>query len=345
MRLARPHLLKLKPYTSARDEFSGEAEVFLDANENAFGSPLERNFHRYPDPHQHLIKEKLAAWRGVDTNQIFLGNGSDEPIELLIRAFCEPGRDHVLLTPPTYGMYEVSADINHVKTVACPLTPDYQLATSEVISSFRPGTKITFLCSPNNPSGNALDLASIRQVVQFAPGMVVVDEAYIDFAPEKSVIHLLGHFPNLVVLQTFSKAWGMAGLRLGVAYGHPSVIALLNNIKPPYNVNAFTQEQALAALAQIPLMEERVGEILAQRAFLEKELVQLLGETNVYPSDANFLLVKVPDADKWYRDLMLKGVIVRNRNKAPQCQGCLRITVGTAQENEALLAAIRSFLG
>ena len=343
-RLARPHLAKLKPYTSARDEFSGEASVYLDANENPLGSVSGGEFNRYPDPHQALVKKKLAAWRGVSSDQVFIGNGSDEPIDLLIRAFCEPGRDHVLLTPPTYGMYEVSAQVNNVKTVFSPLTADFQLPVNELVSSFRPGTKITFLCSPNNPTGNVLDRGAIRTVLTHAPGLVVVDEAYIDFSPEGSVLNLLEHFPNLVVLQTFSKAWGMAALRVGIAYAHPAVVELLDRIKPPYNVNAYSQAQALQALERTADMQAGVATLLAQRAWLEHELGAMPGIRKVFPSDANFLLIKVDQPDKVYEALMRQGIIVRNRSRAPLCEGCLRVTVGTAEENQALTTALAAIL-
>lgn len=340
-RLARPHLLALKPYTSARDEFSGEAKVSLDANENAFGPVIPGAYHRYPDPHQKALKNRLAALKGVKPEQIFLGNGSDEAIDLLIRAFCDPARDHVIINPPTYGMYQVSAEVNAVRVEPVLLRPDFQLNIPELVAAFRPGSKLVFLCSPNNPSGNCLDEASVRRVLQHAPGLVLLDEAYIDFVPERSLLPLLDEFPNLVVLQTFSKAWGLAGLRLGMAFGHPELIALLDKIKAPYNINQLTQQLAHEALGQEDEKHRLVAEICAQRELLREELADVPGVLHVFPSDANFLLVRVADADRLYAQLLAEGIVVRNRSKGPLCEGCLRLTVGTPEENAQLLAAMR----
>jgi histidinol-phosphate aminotransferase len=339
--LARPHLLKLKPYSSARDEFTGEAQVFLDANENAFGSVAEGAYNRYPDPMQQAVKAELAALKGLRPEQIFLGNGSDEAIDLLYRCFCEPGRDHALLMPPTYGMYQVSADIHRTDVVQIPLTPDFQMDTEEVIAALRPGTKLVFICSPNNPSGNCLAERDIELVLRHAPGLVVVDEAYIDFAPERSLAPFLSRWPNLVILQTFSKAWGMAGLRLGMAFAHPDVIAMLNKIKPPYNVNLLTQQLALDALRHPERHAQMVAGLLEQRAQLRALLAELPRIQHIYPSDANFLLVRVDDANGLYQDLIRQGIIVRNRSSVLHCGNCLRITVGTPEENAALAAAIK----
>ncbi|TAE51361.1 MAG: histidinol-phosphate transaminase [Bacteroidetes bacterium] len=342
-RIIRPHVLNLKPYSSARDEFTGEAEVFLDANENAFGSVTHAVFNRYPDPLQKAVKEKLAVVKGVSPDQIFLGNGSDEAIDLLVRACCDPARDHVLLLPPTYGMYQVSADIAAVKTVLAPLRPDFQIDLPETISLLRPGTKLVFICSPNNPSGNAMDPAHIRQVLQHAPGLVVLDEAYIDFAPEKSFLPLLAEFPNLVILQTFSKAWGLAALRIGMAFAHPNLIAVLNRIKAPYNLNAVTQQLALEALERVEEKNRMVTGVLEEREKLVAALSELPLVQQVFPSDANFLLVKFPEPDRIYQYLMEQGIIVRNRSKVLHCAGCLRITVGTVEENEKLLEKLKAF--
>jgi len=335
--LVRPHIRDLKPYRSARDEFDGEAQVFLDANENSFGSVGGGGYHRYPDPLQQGVKRRLAAIKGVRPEQIFLGNGSDEPIDLLLRAFCEPRRDHVLTMPPTYGMYQVSADINQVKVVPVPLSDQFQINLSDTMSALRPGSKLIFICSPNNPSGNLLSAKAIQAILAKAPGLVVLDEAYIDFAPDASWLSRLDEHPNLVVLQTFSKAWGMAGLRLGAAYAHPEIVEVLNKIKPPYNLNSLTQEKALEALEQVEQKDQMVQDILAQRAPLAQALAELAIVEQVYPSDANFLLVKVDDADRRYQELVQHGTIVRNRSRVTLCENCLRITVGTPEENELLL--------
>ena len=335
--LVRPHIRDLKPYRSARDEFDGEAQVFLDANENSFGSVGGGGYHRYPDPLQQGVKQRLAAIKGVRPEQIFLGNGSDEPIDLLLRAFCEPRRDHVLTMPPTYGMYQVSADINQVKVVPVPLSDQFQINLSDTMSALRPGSKLIFICSPNNPSGNLLSAKAIQAILAKAPGLVVLDEAYIDFAPDASWLSRLDEHPNLVVLQTFSKAWGMAGLRLGAAYAHPEIVEVLNKIKPPYNLNSLTQEKALEALEQVEQKDQMVQDILAQRAPLAQALAELAIVEQVYPSDANFLLVKVDDADRRYQELVQHGTIVRNRSRVTLCENCLRITVGTPEENELLL--------
>ncbi|RMG58422.1 MAG: histidinol-phosphate transaminase [Bacteroidetes bacterium] len=338
--LTRPHIRDLKPYSSARDEFAGQADIFLDANENSLGSATEEAYNRYPDPLQRAIKAQLAPLKGVRPEQIFLGNGSDEPIDLLFRAFCEPKRDHVITMPPTYGMYQVSADLNQVKVVHVPLTDDFQINIAEVITALRPGTKLVFVCSPNNPSGNLMALASIELILQKAKGLVVVDEAYIDFAPEASLLPLLDRYPNLVVLQTFSKAWGLAGLRLGMAFAHPAVIGVLNKIKPPYNVNGLTQEKALEALAAVAKKDAMVATLLVERTRLAEGLAALPIVGKVYPSDANFLLVRMDDARHRYQQLMGQGTIVRDRSRLALCEGCLRITVGTPAENDALLAQL-----
>lgn len=338
--LVRPHIRSLKPYTSARDEFFGQAEVYLDANENPMGSLIEGSFNRYPDPHQRAVKQRLSELKGVSTDQIFLGNGSDEAIDLLMRAFCEPSKDHMLLVPPTYGMYQVSADINGIKTVAVPLKDDFSLPTGELIAAMRPGTKMVFLCSPNNPTGNTFQANSLRLILSKAPGLVIVDEAYIDFCPEKSVVPWLDEFPNLIVLQTFSKAWGLASLRLGMAFAHPEIIQILNRIKPPYNVNSLTQEKALETLAKVEEKNQMVTEIVTERERLKEALGQLSQVLMVYPSDANFLLVKVKNAPLYYRQLIDQKVIVRNRSNVTLCENCLRITVGLSHENQRLLSAL-----
>ncbi len=337
--LIRPHLLGLKPYSSARDDYSGRDGVFLDANENALGSTTsDRNFSRYPDPHQTDLKHRLATIKGVQPNQIFLGNGSDEAIDLLIRLTCRPRRDNVVLVPPTYGMYEVSARINDVAVLTVPLTADFQLDTDELIATVTPDTKLIWLCSPNNPTGNLIDREAIRRVLDEAQtALVVVDEAYIDFADVPSWTTELGDYPNLVVLQTFSKAWGLAALRLGMAFGSAELIGWLGKIKPPYNIPAPTQSLALTALENESAMRQMVTVLNQERVTLPEKLRSLPTVLHVYPSDANFLLVRFTDPVATFRYLIDHQVIVRDRSAQIGCSGCLRITVGTEAENERLL--------
>lgn len=335
--ILRKNVLNLKPYSSARDEFKGEADVFLDANENPYPSP----YHRYPDPLQMEVKEKLSVIKGVAPSQTFLGNGSDEAIDLLIRAFCEPYKDSILITEPTYGMYSVCADVNAVNIKRTKLTTDYDLDVEEIIKAIDPNTKIIFLCSPNNPSGNVMSRTKILEIVDQFNGLVVIDEAYIDFSKEPGFTQDLDKYPNLVILQTFSKAWGLAGLRLGICFASESIINALNKIKYPYNVNSKTQELALQALDNIDQKNKWVKEILEQRDSLKQELLSLKSVQTVYPSDANFLLVKVDDAPGTYKYLMEKGIIVRDRSKVILCDNCLRITVGTPMENKKLIQALK----
>ncbi len=336
--IIRKNILNLKPYSSARDEFKGEADVFLDANENPYPSP----YNRYPDPLQMAVKEKLSRIKGVPPSQTFLGNGSDEAIDLLIRAFCEPYIDSILITEPTYGMYSVCADVNAVNIKRTNLTSDYDLDISNITKAIDGNTKIIFLCSPNNPSGNLMSRAKILEVADQFNGLVVVDEAYIDFSREASFTQELSKYPNLVILQTFSKAWGLAGLRLGICFGSESIINTLNKIKYPYNVNIKTQELALKALDDVDQKNKWVKEILTQREILTTDLRSLKIVKKVYPSDANFLLAKVQDAPGTYKYLMEKGIIVRDRSKVILCDNCLRITVGTPQENKKLIQALKN---
>lgn len=339
--LARPHILALKPYTSARDEFSGEAQVFLDANENSFGSVIKGEWHRYPDPLQVEVKKGIGGIRGIGVEHIFVGNGSDEAIDLLYRVFCEPGKDRVLLLPPTYGMYQVSADIHGVETVSVPLTESFQPDVDAVVTAMRANQpKLTFLCTPNNPSGNCFDPEAIRTIIEAAPGLVIVDEAYIDFVPDQSVVSWVESYSNLVVMQTFSKAWGLAALRVGMAYADPAVIHLLNKVKPPYNVNALTQQKALDALANVARKEQVAQEIVRLRLDLSEKLFQHPLVQRVYPSDANFILVKTVDAEGIYKELIKEGIILRNRSKVMLCEDCLRITIGTKTENLILVEAL-----
>jgi histidinol-phosphate aminotransferase len=340
--LLRPHIIGLTPYASARDEFTGKAEVYLDANENALGTAGQiGDFNRYPDPLQRDVKAQLATLKGVSPEQIFLGNGSDEAIDLLFRAFCEPGKDEVIILPPTYGMYRVSAAINDVKVIEVPLQPDFQLNVPAILSAITPRTKLLFICSPNNPSGNLMAREAIDALVAAAPCLVIVDEAYIDFAPGASQLLRKPLPSNLVVLQTFSKAWGMAHLRLGMAFGSPELIDIFNKIKPPYNVNGMTQQLALKALAKVDNQLSMAEEIVTERKMLREKLREIPLVERVFPSDANFLLVRVDDADRRYQQLIERQIIVRNRSRVLLCEGCLRVTVGTPQENQKLLNALQ----
>ncbi len=334
--LVRKNILALKPYSSARDDFSGEAEIYLDANENPYPSP----YNRYPDPHQRRVKEKLAALKKVDPAQIFLGNGSDEAIDLLIRAFCEPYYDSIMVTEPTYGMYSVCAEINGVNVQQVLLNHDFDLDLDAFPLTFDATTKLLFLCSPNNPTSNLLSREKIIEVLKRFYGLVVVDEAYIDFTREKSFIRELSRFPHLVVLQTFSKAWGLAGLRMGACYASPEIIAILNKIKYPYNINSRTQDLVLDALENAYGKDIWVDEILSQRNKLAKALRALKIVDRVFPSDANFLLVRVKDATSVYQQLMDQGVVVRDRSRVTLCYNCLRITVGTPEENQRLIQVL-----
>lgn len=339
--LLRPHMLALKPYSSARDEYTGKDGIFLDANENPFGSITAENFNRYPDPYQQALKNRISEIKNVPADQLFLGNGSDEAIDLLFRAFCRPGIDQAMLLPPTYGMYEVSAGINDIETVKVPLTSDFQLDTKAIIESVTPTCKLLFICSPNNPSGNTMHREDILYLLGNFPGIVVVDEAYTDFSREPSFTNELPQHPNLLVIQTFSKAWGLASLRLGIAFGSVDIIRILNKIKPPYNISGLTQQKVLEALGDLTPMKVMTEDILRERSFLEKELAEVSLVEKIFPSDANFLLIKVKEAKKTYDELVDEKIIVRDRSKVLLCDECLRITVGTRKENERLLEALK----
>lgn len=336
-KLVRPHILNVKPYSSARDEFSGEAEVYLDANENAIGSATKALNNRYPDPLQWEVKEKISTLKQVKKEQIFLGNGSDEPIDLIIRAFCTPEKDEIIQFPPTYGMYLVSAEINNVKLINIPLDIDFQLDVEKTLLAINEKTKVIFICSPNNPTGNSIKPDSIEKILTHFNGLVVIDEAYIDFSSQPSFTKRLDEFPNLVVLQTFSKAWGLANLRVGMAFASESIISVLNKIKPPYNIGGRTQESILTALDAVHETEGMIEDILEEREKLIPSLEKANGVIHVYPSDSNFLLVKTTNATQIYNGLVSKGIIVRDRSKVLGCEGCLRVTVGTKAENQRLL--------
>ena len=333
----RPNIRAMQPYSSARDEFHGSASVFLDANENPYNAP----YNRYPDPMQWRLKERISEIKGVPVESIFLGNGSDEPIDLLLRAFCEPGQEKMLTTDPTYGMYQVAAEVNNVACVKVPLREDFSLDLPALLARIDDATKLIYLCSPNNPTGNSLGHDAIREVLRRFGGIVVVDEAYIDFSAGPSFLREMSEWPNLVVLQTLSKAWGCAAIRLGMAFASPEIIGVLNKIKYPYNVNLLTQEKALELLDE-DRMRTQLAQILQERTRLRRDLSAIPLVRRIYPTDANFLLVDVGDADGVYHKLVEEGIIVRNRNRVTLCRGCLRITVGTPEEDDKLLEALRN---
>ena len=338
--LIRNNIKSLTPYSSARDEFSGEAKVFLDANENSLGSPLIKWYNRYPDPHQHKLKEAISAIKAVEADKIFLGNGSDECIDLLYRCFCNPGKDNVIICPPTYGMYEVSANINDVEIRKATLLDDFQLDLVHLENLVDEHTKLIWLCSPNNPTGNSMNREDIETILNNFNGLVIIDEAYINFSRHQSFIQELADYPNLVVMQTFSKAWGMAGLRLGMAFASKEIIEILNRVKPPYNINQATQEIALKALEEVGQVNDMIKELVQMRVALKAVFEKIPFVEKVYPSDANFLLVRMKQARKVYEFLLEKGIVVRDRSKIILCDNCLRITIGTEQENTELVEAL-----
>lgn len=344
-KLVRENIKNLTPYSSARDEFTGEAKVFLDANENALGSPLLKWYNRYPDPHQLKVKEALSTVKAVEPAEIFLGNGSDECIDLLYRCFCNPGKDNVIICPPTYGMYEVSANINDVEIRKAPLLEDFQLNLVHIETLVDDNTKLIWICSPNNPTANSMHREDIETVLNNFNGLVVVDEAYINFSRQKSFIQELNDYPNLVVLQTFSKAWGLAGLRLGMAFAAQEIIGILNRVKPPYNVNQVTQELALKALEEVGQVNDMIKELVQMRVALKGVFEKIPFIQKVYPSDANFLLVKMDNARRVYEFLLTRGIVVRDRSNVKLCDDCLRITIGTEEENTELVEALADWYG
>jgi histidinol-phosphate aminotransferase len=334
----RRNILQLKPYSSARDEFKGSADVFLDANENPFGSPIsEGNFNRYPDPMQWKLKQEIAKVKLVPEKNIFIGNGSDEPIDILFRVFCDPGKDQILICPPTYGMYEVSANINDVKIQKVNLTKDFQLNVTGILDAIEPNTKMIFICSPNNPSGNLMKEEDAKKVLLSFEGIVVIDEAYIDFVDDRSFLNIRNEFPNLVILQTFSKAYGMAGLRIGMAFAHEEIISIMNKVKPPYNLNQYSIEQGMVAIGNVEKVKKWVGDIQDSKFKIQEEMQKLSIVEKVFPSEANFLLVKFKNATEIYNALTKKGIVVRDRSSQVNCDNCLRITIGTSEENKTLL--------
>ena len=343
-KIIRPNIKTLKPYSSAKDEYTGAAKILLDANENSLGSPLTKWYNRYPDPYQKQLKEKLAFVKQIAANQIFIGNGSDECIDILFRTFCEPGKDNIIICPPTYPMYEVSANINDITVQNAPLLADYQLNVAHIEQLVNERTKIIWICSPNNPTGNSLDLIDIETILNHFDGIVVIDEAYINFSKQKSFVQSLIDYPNLVVLQTLSKAWGLAGLRLGMCFASPQVIGFMNKVKAPYNINIVTQELALQALEELGQVNDMIKLLVDMRNALAQVIASMPHVIQVFPSDTNFILVKIPKARQLYEYLLSQGIIVRDRSALELCEDSLRITVGTEQENTLLVDAMYEWI-
>lgn len=341
--LVRQNIRALAPYSTARHEFTGKASILLDANENAFGSPLDDNFNRYPDPLQWQIKFAMAKIKGVPAENIFIGHGSDEVIDLAYRIFCVPGKDNVIICPPTYGMYEVSANINDVHIKKVPLTPAFQLDVAAVLEAVDEHTKLLFLCSPNNPTGNNMNRDDMEMLLNNFPGIIIIDEAYINFSRQKTFIQELTEYPNLVVMQTLSKAWGLAALRLGFCFASLAIIDLFNKVKPPYNINEASQQLVLEALHNTEQVNTWIKQVVAQKSLLATRLLQLSFVEEIYPSDANFILVKVKDATAVYDYLIQREIVVRNRSKELYCENCLRITIGTPEENQQLLKTLNAY--
>lgn len=338
--LIRPTIKALKPYSSARDEFQGSNDnmVFLDANEN----PFENGVNRYPDPQQRTLKFLLSNIKGIPEQNILLGNGSDEVLDLIFRAFCEPNRDNIIILPPTYGMYSVLANINAVEIKSIQLDDDFQPRIDAILNIANRNSKLLFLCSPNNPTGNSFKAKYIERLIKEFNGIVVIDEAYIDFSNEESWISRLNEFPNLIVTQTLSKAYGMAGIRLGVCYASEEIISVFNRIKPPYNVNELTQQRAIEQLKLNELTKKQIQDILEEKEILVNRLSKVNFVSKIYSSDANFVLVKVDNATKRYNQLIERGIVVRNRTTQPGCENCLRFTIGTMEENKILIDTLNS---
>jgi histidinol-phosphate aminotransferase len=338
--LIRPTIKALKPYSSARDEFQGNSDdmVFLDANEN----PFENGVNRYPDPQQRTLKSLLSTIKGVTQQNILLGNGSDEVLDLIYRTFCEPNQDNIITLPPTYGMYSVLANINAIEIKSVQLDADFQPKVEDILNVANSNSKLLFLCSPNNPTGNSFEVKSIERLIDEFKGIVVIDEAYIDFSNKESWTSRLNEFSNLIITQTLSKAYGMAGIRLGICYASEEIISVLNRIKPPYNVNILTQQKAISQLEQQGLTQNQVTNILKERDLLITKLESIDYISKIYPSDANFVLVEVDDANKRYDQLIDKGIVIRNRTTQPGCENCLRFTIGTPKENRTLIDTLKS---
>lgn len=335
--ITRPNILNMAPYSSARDEFEYTAEVYLDANEN----PFNNGINRYPDPHQKILKTAIAKLKGVQPENLLLGNGSDEVIDLLFRAFCEPALDHVIITPPTYGMYKVCANLNSIDCKEVNLNTDFSLNTEALLAAITPQTKLIFLCNPNNPTGNTLAASAIEQILNATQGLVVIDEAYIDFAPNDSWISRLSNYPNLVIIQTLSKAWGMAGIRLGIGIASAEIIKILSKIKAPYNINQLSQTTALQCLADESTFTQRLNYLLTEKTKLYKTLNELPIVRKIHPSDANFFLVEFDKANAVYQALLEQSIVVRNRSNQVLCNNCLRLTIGLEDENQRLIIALK----
>lgn len=341
--LVRENIKNLQPYSSARNEYTGEASVFLDANENAYGSPLAESFNRYPDPLQWQLKQELSKIKGVPPQNIFIGNGSDEVIDIAFRIFCEPAKDNVIICPPTYGMYKVCAAINNVAAKEVLLTSDFQLNVEGILSAVDEHTKLLFICSPNNPTGNNFHRIDIETLLNNFPGIVIIDEAYINFSRQKPFIQELTEYENLVIMQTLSKAWGLAALRLGLGFTSEKIIGLFNKVKPPYNINLASQQLGLQALLKVDEVNTNIRNIVQQRKEVQQQLEQFDFIKKIYPSDSNFILIKADNADKLYRYLLSYKIIVRNRSKEPLCENCIRITIGTETENITLINALKNY--
>ena len=339
--LIRDNIKALKPYSSARDEFENFTQqmIYLDANEN----PYSNGFNRYPDPQQKDLKAEIAAIKDVFTENILLGNGSDEVLDLVFRAFCEPNRDNVITLPPTYGMYDVLANINAIENREVLLTNDFQPNVDTILNAVDKNTKIIFLCSPNNPTGNSFSDESVLKILNNFNGLVIIDEAYIDFSNKETWLTKLDEFPNLIITQTLSKAYGLAGIRLGICYASKEIIKILNNIKPPYNINELTQQRAIIRLQKMTEIKNEIAQLISERKRLKKELEYCVPFIEkVYPSDGNFLLIKVDDATKRYNELLAYGIVIRNRTTQPLCDNCLRISVGVFEENQRLIRTLKS---
>ena len=348
-KILRENIKKLVPYSSARDEYKGKEGIFLDANENSFGAPIaiekDVTLNRYPDPLQLAVKEKLGKIKGLPIENIFLGNGSDEAIDILFRAFCNPGKDNVIVCPPTYGMYEVSANINDVEVVKVPLIPEtFQLDEVTILKNINSNTKLIFICCPNNPTGNGIAWNTIKSILEIFDGIVVVDEAYINFASYRSLIPELLNYSNLVILQTLSKAWGLAGLRVGMAFASEPIIDVFNKIKPPYNINVVSQKLAFEALDNVQQVNDWIKQIVEERERLRKEFVEFAFVKKVYKSEANFILLKVEDAKLLYDYLTQNKMVLRDRSKVLLCEDCLRVTIGTKEENNLLIETLKRYV-
>ncbi len=341
--LVRENIKILQPYSSARTEYSGKASVFLDANENSYGSPLDQDYNRYPDPLQWKLKQGLSKIKGIPSQNIFIGNGSDEVIDLAFRIFCEPNKNNIITCPPTYGMYKVCANINDVKVKLVNLTEDFQLDVEKILESIDANTRLLFLCSPNNPTGNNLNRMDIELLINNFPGIVIIDEAYINYSKQKTFLQELTEYENLIVMQTLSKAWGLAALRLGIAFASEKIIDLFNKIKPPYNINLASQQLGVKALSRIEQVNKNIKITVAERDLLQQQLKNFDFIKKIYTSDANFILIKTDNADELYQYLFAEKIIVRNRSKEPLCENCIRVTVGTPNENKILIETLKNY--